>query len=114
LFFPAYVVVLARHSLWRWPLYPQTKACLMTRPAACLLRLRFCLGFVGPSSAALTFSKYCFTRVSSVKTACSFAWTPWSRRYACKIVRSSHSFIRRYETYRTVATQSNRQSRRRV
>ena len=61
---------------------PITSACLMTLPAACLLRLKFSLDFAGPASAALIFSKYCLTRVSSRKTGCSFACTPFNRRYA--------------------------------
>jgi len=34
------------------------------------------------SSAFLILEKYCLTRINSVKTGCSRALTPWSRRYA--------------------------------
>jgi hypothetical protein len=39
----------------------------------------------GSVSAALIFSKYCLTRVSSRNTACSLASTPWSLRYAVEV-----------------------------
>jgi hypothetical protein len=47
-------------------------------------------------SAALILSKYCFTRVSSIKTGCSRALTPLSRRYARERVKVDLAFEEDY------------------
>lgn len=63
--------------------FGRTRPCLIKRPAAalssCVLR------FDPDDSAELTLEKYCLTLVSSRKMGCSFALTPFSRKYAVMI-----------------------------
>lgn len=58
----------------------RTRSALMKRIAACVSTA--CVRSATGSSSFLIFWKYCLTRVSSVKTGCCFASTPWRRRAA--------------------------------
>lgn len=68
-----------------------TKACLITRLVASLLRLIF--SRLEPTfSTFLILSKYCLTRAISVETACSLGLMPFRRRYASYVSRGEHSW----------------------
>ena len=67
-----------------------TSPALMNLAAADLSTVIFLSA--GGISAVLILSKYCFTRVSSMKTGCSRALTPLSRRYARDCIRQYYRF----------------------